>query len=85
VMTETEIRAAAEVHGLTVEKRITTGTTTSGFATFELAGDPEAVRQCWAAVRPEFDGDAIRGGFAYMRISDADGRPYIGLESVYFG
>jgi hypothetical protein len=85
VMTEPEIRAAAEAHGLTVEKRITTGTTASGFATFELTGDPEAVRKCWAAVGSTFGAEDKRGGFAYMRASDADGRAYIGLESVYFG
>lgn len=85
MLTEPQIRQAAEAHGLTVEKRITTGTDAAGFATFELSGEAEAVRQCWQAIAPEYDLDAIRGGFAYLRASDVDWKPYIGLESVYFG
>lgn len=85
MLTEPQIRAAAEAHGLAVMKRITTGTERGGFAAFELTGDREAVRRCWEAIRPEYDRDAIRGGFAYLRASDIDGAPYIGLESVYFG
>lgn len=80
-MTEQYIRDVAEMFGLKVDKRITTGTEREGFATFELSGEPEKVLAAW----PDLSGKDGRGpAFCYVRRSDADGKNYIGIESVWF-
>ncbi len=78
-MTEDRIREVAERYGLAVHKRITTGSATEHFATFELSGAPEQIDAAWEVLKP-----AMRHrDFDYTRHSDADGSRYIGLESVW--
>lgn len=47
-MTEQEIRALADRYGMTVDKRITTGSMTRHFATFEVSG--LRANEVWACV-----------------------------------
>lgn len=80
-MTEQFIRSIAERYGLDVLKRITTGSSTRHFATFELSGI--RVRDAWPAIHDAASNDQLKGGFVYMRASDIDFRPYVGIESVW--
>lgn len=84
-MSEQHIRAMAERFGLTVQKRITTGSEKSGFATFELSGVDHNIRAAWESLKNE------RRSAAFDRlevVSNPDhpdhGKPYIRLESVWF-
>lgn len=82
-MTEQLCRDVAEAFGLKVLKRITTGNPSRHFATFELSGPLEPVRRAWERVYALASADEIRGRFVYMRSSDIDWQPYIGIESVW--
>ncbi len=81
-LTEQRIREVADKFGLTVLKRVTTGNERAGFATFELSGS--RVFDAWRVIHNAASGDQLKGGFVYLRSSDADFTPYIGIESIYF-
>jgi hypothetical protein len=84
-MSEQFIRAIAERYGLTVQKRITTGSELKGFATFELSGTDHNIRAAWEPLKAEGRGPAFD---ALTHVSNPDhpdhGKPYIRLESVWF-
>lgn len=82
-LTESAIMSIAEKHGCAVLKRVTTGNDKAHFATFELSGPLEAINSAWAEVHDTASTDQLRGGFVYLRASDADFTPYIGIESIW--
>ena len=84
-MTETSIRKLAVSHDLAVYKRITTGNSKRHFATFELSGSPSNVSAAWETIRDVEDYNRLKGALPMttMSRSDADGTPYIELDSVW--
>lgn len=82
-MTEQFVRDLAERYGLTVLKRITTGTPLTHFATFELSGPEDRIRAAWPPVY-----DAADRGMARVLHVENPGhkdyaKPYIEIESVW--
>lgn len=87
-MTEQQIRDLATRHGLTVEKRITTGNSAKHFATFELF--KIGLIDAWQEVRRTEDPDRLRGDPPLTRILHADvkdhphyGKPFIEFQCIW--
>ncbi len=79
-MTEAFLREIATRYGLEVLKRVTTGTEKAGFATFELSGHPERVRDAYPEVKA--------AGHRFTKLTkptnpDHEGGQYIEVDSVY--
>jgi hypothetical protein len=84
-MNETLILKVAAAHGLTLTKRITTGTERSGFATFELAGTSDAVWSAWDDLKEHGRGRSFDGIDCVNNPDHPDhGKPFVRLDSVYF-
>ena len=89
-MTEKRIRDFAEVHGLGVYKRITTGSERAHFATFELFAEtredtPKALK-AWEELRTIEDHNRLRGESPFTRYHahcNETGLPFIELDSVW--
>ena len=86
-MTEHFIRAVAQRYGLTVLRRITTGTPTRGFATFELTGPAEKVVAAWPTISERGRDEKRSRDFDRMTMTDDHhpeaGQPFIECSSVW--
>ena len=90
-MTERQIRSFAQLHGLKIEKRITTGNDQRHFATFEVFPEepPPAgpnVLEAWRKAQQQEDPNRLKGEnplTLFHARSDTNGLPWIEFDSVW--
>lgn len=76
----------ADKHGLTLAMdRLTTGNseTREGFHTFEFTGGMDGLQSAANELRNAWNLTGAARSLVYVRPSDIDGAPYLGVESFY--